>query len=98
MTAIKLAIEALEGAQGAKLSDGTYLDKDCKITMALAALRAQPNHSVVGNTITEVDPFSVTGIPVSPHRELIAELRKPMHYLSMSKRNRAADALEGKVV
>ena len=49
-------------------------------------LRAQPDHS---------DPFAVMGNPISPHRELIAELRKPMHYLSMTKRNRAADALEG---
>jgi len=53
----------------------------------IAALRAQPDYG---------DPFPVTGNPATPHRELIAELRKPMHYLSMAKRNRAADALEGK--
>lgn len=49
---------------------------------------AQPDHS---------NPFAVTGISAT-HRELIAELRKPMHYLSMTKRNRSADALEGKDV
>ena len=37
---LQQALDALEPAQVAKLSDGTYLDKDCKITMAIAALRA----------------------------------------------------------
>jgi hypothetical protein len=32
-------IQALEGAAVAKLADGTYLDKDCKITTALAIMR-----------------------------------------------------------
>ena len=31
-------IDALEAAAGAKLADGTYLDKDCKITRALAIM------------------------------------------------------------
>ena len=39
MTLLQQALEALQSAQGAKLSDGTYLDKDCKITMAITALR-----------------------------------------------------------
>ena len=54
-------------------------------------ITAQPNHIVDVNKL--VDPFAVMGISAT-HRELIAELRKPMHYLSMKRRNQAADALE----
>lgn len=64
-----------------------------QLPMAIDALRdfAQPDHSVDVNKL--VDPFAVMGISAT-HRELIAELRKPMHYLSMKRRNQAADALE----
>jgi len=34
--ALKLTLEALEFAIFAKLEDGTYLDKNCQITMAIA--------------------------------------------------------------
>jgi len=46
---------------------------------------------------TPAQPDHSYEFPSAPkHHDLIAELRKPMHYLSMAKRNRAADALEGK--
>lgn len=46
---MKQALDALEAASYAKLTDGTYLDKDCKITFAITALRAalaQPDEPV----------------------------------------------------
>jgi hypothetical protein len=48
--------------------------------------------------VREPDHFSAMGNPISPHRELIAELRKPMHYLSMKRRNQCADALSAQSV
>lgn len=42
---LQQALDALKVAASAKLADGTYLDKDCKITMAITAIQtaiAQP--------------------------------------------------------
>lgn len=36
---LRQAVEALEPMLSAKLADGTYADKDCKITFAIAAIR-----------------------------------------------------------
>ncbi len=38
--AAQQALEALLKVANAKLADGTYADKDCKLTLAIAALRA----------------------------------------------------------
>ena len=37
--ALALALEALEALATAKLADGTYADKDCKITFAITAIK-----------------------------------------------------------
>jgi hypothetical protein len=71
------------------------------MTRGMEPRKATRDQKIVKPGVYEVaEPvahFSVMGNPISPHRELIAELRKPMHYLSMAKRNRCANALEGKV-
>lgn len=59
--AMKRALEALEYALPAKLADGTYLDKNCQMTIAATNLR---------NLITELEKGGWQLVPVEPTREM----------------------------
>ena len=47
---VEQVLEALNSLAAAQLADGTYADKDCKVTLAITALRAALAQQAVGET------------------------------------------------
>lgn len=69
--AMKRALEALEYALPAKLADGTYLDKNCQMTIAATNLR---------NLITELEKGGWQLVPVDLPDETNLALGKKYGY------------------
>jgi hypothetical protein len=57
--AMKMALDALEPASIAQLADGTYMDKDCKCSAAITALRAA---LAASDTPAKPYAWAVTGL------------------------------------
>ena len=71
-------IQALEGAAVAKLADGTYLDKDCKITTALAIMRRK-REPVAYLRVSNISGLTSGVFLASQDFELKSERAEPLY-------------------